>query len=130
MKITSPFVLCSVIGVMAIEGESSFSYLYRVILNHLSDNPIIFSIQLLIGFCGYLFWVIIPIFLYLAYKKYVILSPKKISSEELDSLKKRIAENHQFLEMAETEKGKLNVDKIAESLNYMDYEKYLHKTYG
>jgi hypothetical protein len=32
--------------------------------------------------------------------------------------------------MVESEKGKLNIDKNAEKLDYKEYEKYLLKNYG
>jgi tetratricopeptide (TPR) repeat protein len=49
---------------------------------------------------------------------------------QLRLLENESTKNRNLLTKVETEKSKLNIDKVAELFNYIDYEKYLRKTYG
>ena len=49
---------------------------------------------------------------------------------QLSLLEKESTKNRNHMTIVETEKSKLNIDKVAELFNYIDYEKYLRKTYG
>jgi tetratricopeptide (TPR) repeat protein len=125
-KVSAPLLLCSIILSIEDYNEYIAVYIYEYL-----DNPesVIQSFLYILEYNALLFPIIISIFLYSSYK-YVALSPQKVSRDELESLNKRIDENRQFLEMAEFEKSKLNIDKDAEKLDYKQYEKYLIRNYG
>lgn len=68
-------------------------------------------------------------FIYLT--RYVPLkNAQKKYDPQLSLLEKETAKNRNYQTIVETEKSKLNIDKVADLLNYIDYEKYLRKTYG
>lgn len=83
------------------------------------------------------FWIAKPAFLIglaaaLIYiTRYIPLrNERKKYDSQLSLLEKEFAKNRNRLTTVETEKSKLNIDKGAELFDYIDYEKYLRKTYG
>jgi tetratricopeptide (TPR) repeat protein len=83
------------------------------------------------------FWIAKPVFLiglaavFIYITRYIPLRNelKKIDPQ-LSLLEKESTKNRNHMTIVETEKSKLNIDKVAELFNYIDYEKYLRKTYG
>lgn len=63
--------------------------------------------------------------------RYLLYMYKKIiCTNNLKSLENNKLEKNNIIAAVKSEKNKLNIDKLAESLNYVDYEKYLRRTYG
>ncbi len=50
--------------------------------------------------------------------------------KKINSLDETKSEKHNIMVAVNSEKSKMNIDKLADALNYIEYEKYLRKTYG
>jgi tetratricopeptide (TPR) repeat protein len=72
----------------------------------------------------------IPFVLYYLVMHISLIHDKNPYKNQLKSLKKIIFAKREILAAVESNKSKLNIDKVAESFNFIDYEKYLRKTYG
>jgi len=55
---------------------------------------------------------------------------KKSYDDRMKTLEQMVSGKHDIMTAVKSNKSKLNIDRIAEHLNYLDYEKYLRKTYG
>jgi tetratricopeptide (TPR) repeat protein len=72
----------------------------------------------------------IPATLYFSIKAAPFWYKSKSYANELRTLEQTISRKRDIMTNVKSNKDKLNIDKLAESLNYIDYEKYLRKTYG
>lgn len=72
----------------------------------------------------------IPFTLYCLAKSAPFWYRRKRYVDKLRTLEKKNSEKRDIMASVNSNKNKVNIDKDADYLNYIDYEKYLRKTYG
>jgi len=129
MQISAPFALLGCFGIHGL----IYNIYYPALLTYFLPLNILEWLKTKEDFLTIFLFVMcpifIPIFIY-CLTKYISLFPHGASNIELSTLDKTLKKYRKNLAIVKSEKEKLNIDKDAEKLGPIEYEKYLRKTYG